>query len=46
MEGLNMKKTKRTFEEFLQIIHGMTLSDYLELNECQKKALEIEYKGY
>ena len=37
-------KAKRTFEEFLKIIHNMTLADYLELNEYQKKALEIEYK--
>lgn len=37
-------KAKRTFEEFLQIIHSMGYAEYLELNEEQKKALEIEYK--
>ena len=40
----NTMKTKRTFEEFLRIIHGMGLAEYLDLNEYQKKALEIEYK--
>lgn len=38
-----MKKI-RTFEDFLQIIHGMGYAEYLELNEYQQKALDIEYK--
>lgn len=37
-------KAKRTFEEFLQIIHNMGYAEYLELNEYQQKALDIEYK--
>ncbi len=42
-EGIGMKKI-RTFEDFLQIIHGMGYAEYLELNEYQQKALDIEYK--
>lgn len=38
-----MKKNKRTFQEFLKIIHGMTMADYDALNDLQKKALEIDY---
>lgn len=39
-----MKKVKRTFEEYLEIIHNMTYADYLQLNEYQQKALDIQYK--
>ena len=42
-EEIGMKK-RRTFEDFLQIIHGMGYAEYLELNVEQKKALESEYK--
>lgn len=35
---------KRTFEEFLLIVHNMSLEEWLELNEYQKKALDIEYR--
>lgn len=37
-------KRKRTFEEFLRIIHNISYTDYIGLNEFQRKALEIEYK--
>lgn len=38
------RKPKRTFEEFLSIVHNMSLEDWLELNDPQKKALDMEYK--
>lgn len=34
---------KRTFEEFLNTIYGMTLVDYYLLNDMQKKAAELDY---
>lgn len=37
-------KRRRTFEEFLRIIHNISYTDYIGLNEFQRKALEIEYK--
>lgn len=37
------ENSKRTFEEFLKIIHAMTMADYEALNDYQKKAAEIDY---
>ena len=34
---------KRTFEEFLKIVYGLSLAAYNELNAQQKKAVEIDY---
>lgn len=34
---------KRTFKEFLKIIYAMSYSDYEQLNELQKKAVEVDY---
>lgn len=38
-----MKKNKRTFEEFLQIIYAMNFEQFEQLNEKQKKAAEVDY---
>lgn len=38
-----MKKNKRSFEEFLQIVYSMTMVEYEALSEQQKKAVEIDY---
>ena len=35
---------KRTFEQFLQIIHNIGFAEYLELNPAQQKALDCQYK--
>lgn len=32
-----------TFNDFLKVIHNMTMSDYYNLNDLQKKALWMEY---
>lgn len=37
---------KRTFSEWLKIIHNMTMEDYYNLNEYAQKALQLEYKGW
>ena len=37
---------KRTFEEWLKIIHNMTMDDYYNLNEYQQTALHLEYTGW
>lgn len=37
---------KRTFEEWLKIVHNMTMEDFYKLNEYQQKALRLEYRGW
>ena len=41
-----MSKRKRTFSEWLKIIHNMTMEQYYELNEYAQKALQLEYRGW
>lgn len=41
-----MSKRKRTFSEWLKIIHNMEMWQYYELNEYQQKALQLEYRGW
>jgi hypothetical protein len=38
-----MKKNKRTFEDFLKIIYGMSMVDYDRLPRLTQKAIEVDY---
>lgn len=38
-----MAKKKRTFEEFLLTIYGISLADYNAMPAAQQKALELDY---
>ena len=33
-----------SFEEFLSIVYGITYLDYCQLNEYQKKAIDIDWR--
>ena len=37
---------KRTFSEWLKIVHNMEMWQYYKLNEYAQKALQLEYKGW
>lgn len=39
-----IRKPKKTFSEFLKDIHNITYEQYLELNEYQQRALDMEHK--
>ena len=39
------KNSKPTFYEFIKMIYGMTIDEFEELNDYQKKAAEIDYEN-